>query len=322
MVAPGLRNQRIIAMLYREGDAVRRLVSLSAAEDTQASSHWAHYHRNFLASPDGTITGIEGFGGFSPPFGLFAGMAHRLFQSRYRRMAAGSDFKRIDAVAARMTAMQGKAYDLDVLRQSLTAAFLASRLGAPWPLVAVIGDGFASLTTLLLASGLAQQVVLVNLNRTLLVDAVYFRKCEQLEAGMTMCLAENSADLNFALSSGTRCILLPAAAHEALRAAPFDLFINIASMQEMDPAVTAGYFADMRHTASSKKTFFYCCNREQKVLPDGTKSIFAEYPWSSADEILVDELCPWHQEYYELRPPFYRHYDGPHQHRLVRLVST
>lgn len=308
-------------MLYREGEAIRRLMSLASLEDSQASAHWAHYHRNFVVDPDGTIKGIEGFGGCAPPYGLLSAAAHRLLQARYRRMAVGSHFRRIDVIARQMTEAQGKAYDLDVLRQALSAAFLAERLAVPWPLVAVIGDGFASLATLLLASGLARQVILVNLNRTLLVDAVYFQKCRHWQADLTMALAESGRGLDRVLSEGTRCALLPAASHEALRVAPIDLFVNIASMQEMNPSVTAGYFSDMRCVARAGRAWFYCCNREQKTLPDGTISSFAEYPWSPSDEILVDELSPWHQEYYELRPPFYRHYDGPHRHRLVRLAG-
>ena len=40
----------------------------------------------------------------------------------------------------------------------------------------IIGDGFGSLTSILLASKLSRQVILVNLTKTLLVDLLYLKK--------------------------------------------------------------------------------------------------------------------------------------------------
>ena len=64
---------------------------------------------------------------------------------------------------------------------------------------------------------------------------------------------------------------------------------------------------------------FYCCNREEKTLPDGTIVKFDNYPWHLSSEIQEDELCPWSQKYYSPRPPFYRNYLGPIRHRLVKF---
>ena len=67
---------------------------------------------------------------------------------------------------------------------------------------------------------------------------------------------------------------------------------------------------------------FYCCNREEKRLPDGTITRFADYPWRGSDRVLVDERCPWHQRHYRFRPPFYRPFDGPTRHRLALLAAV
>jgi hypothetical protein len=91
-------------------------------------------------------------------------------------------------------------------------------------------------------------------------------------------------------------------------------------MQEMTIESVSDYFTCMRSAAQGMGPYFYCCNRVEKLLPDGALIRFDEYPWSKADEVLVDELCPWHQRYYALRPPFYRPFDGPVQHRLARLA--
>lgn len=60
-------------------------------------------------------------------------------------------------------------------------------------------------------------------------------------------------------------------------------------------------------------------NREHKVLPDGTDVIFDDYPWDSADKIILEGLVPWHQQYYRFVPPSFRTYDGPVKHRLSKM---
>ena len=114
-------------------------------------------------------------------------------------------------------------------------------------------------------------------------------------------------------------IAIQAMDHELLRLCPVDLALNIASMQEMDTPVISAYFEDLRAIASQRQLASYCCNREENRLPDGTVTRFSEYPWNSSDKITVDELCPWHQQYYVFRIPAYRLYDGPIRHRLATL---
>ena len=130
-------------------------------------------------------------------------------------------------------------------------------------------------------------------------------------------LAQALAKRESGIPLGRGVIAIQAADHKLLRACPVDVALNIASMQEMDPSDISAYFDDLRAIASHRQLALYCCNREQKRLPDGEVTRFAEYPWCSNDKIVVDELCPWHQQYYVCRPPAYRLYDGPIRHRLV-----
>ena len=92
-------------------------------------------------------------------------------------------------------------------------------------------------------------------------------------------------------------------------------------MQEMDPQIIEEYFNDLRSVVANNEMYFYCANREEKLLPDGTVTRFSEYPWLIEDEVKIDELCPWHQFYYALMPPFYRPYDVAIRHRLVKLAA-
>jgi putative sugar O-methyltransferase len=240
-------------------------------------------------------------------------------------------FTAIDSLADEITTRQGRAYDLDVLRQSLTLAFLRDHFPnalSPRATACVIGDGFASMTALLLASGSANRVVLINLTKTLLVDLWYLKLWmgeEVFESSVD--LATDDENLARALAKPAtneagwgRVVAIQASDRKLLRNCPVDIALNIASMQEMNPQVIAAYFDDLRAIASQRQLVFYCCNREEKTLPDGTVTRFAAYPWHEGDQILVDELCPWHQKYYAFRPPFYRSYDGPIRHRLLTLA--
>ncbi|MEM7525860.1 MAG: sugar O-methyltransferase, partial [Pseudomonadota bacterium] len=92
--------------------------------------------------------------------------------------------------------------------------------------------------------------------------------------------------------------------------------------QEMDPAIVKAYFSIFRSIAEKRKFYVYACNRETKVLSDGVAVNFCEYGWSSRDQIIIDEPCPWHQFFYCLRPPFLKSYDGVHRHRLVQLAPA
>lgn len=309
-------------MLYKGNSAIAFLKDQVLHDDPASSSHWQFFHKDFCFYEDDTFSGLLGFGGCQLPYKGLRLFLHKILQKKYRAMVScDPEFDLIDHTAKVITQKQNRAYDLDVLRQTLTLPFLKRHLSflGNKSAVAVIGDGFASMTCLLLATGLAKYVFLINLNKTLLVDAVYIKKW----------LGENDFEQKFNLVTDNQSLAQPlnggeviatqAIYHELMRFIPLDLVINIASMQEMDPDVIHSYFEDMRAISKNKSLYFYCCNREEKLLPDGKKIQFLNYPWSKSDFILVDELCPWHQQYYVLYPPFYKNYDGPIRHRIVKF---
>ena len=66
--------------------------------------------------------------------------------------------------------MNNKAYSLDILRQVISLSYLKDKgVVKDGGLSCVIGDGFATMTSLLLKCS-RQSVVLVNLAKTLLMD--------------------------------------------------------------------------------------------------------------------------------------------------------
>ncbi len=91
-----------------------------------------------------------------------------------------------------------------------------------------------------------------------------------------------------------------------------ELFINIASFQEMTTNEINEYFQIIKNNKSK----LYCCNREYKKLPDGEEIYFEKYPFSNSKKIFW-ENCSWHQKLYSLKPPFIHKYDGNVKHCLV-----
>lgn len=317
--------------MYSGNKAIDYLASEIQKDDVGESSHWKMYHSDFKYTGVG-FEGIQGFGGNAKSYKGLTKILHTKLQGRFRKM--GKDYKNFDVIdnlASDITEKQGRAYDLDVLRQSLTLAFLTDKLSeinnSPNTTACLIGDGFASMTSLILASGFTNTVILVNLTKTLLVD-LHYLKLWMGDSGF-----ESSVDLVTDLKSITAAlskkssksddkftvIAIQAENHELLRHCPIDIAINIASMQEMNPSTIAEYFEDFRMIATVRELYFYCCNREEKMLPDGTITRFSEYPWNKNDIIINDELCPWHQQYYVSKPPFYHKYDGPIRQRLAVL---
>jgi hypothetical protein len=244
---------------------------------------------------------------------------HWILQIPFRFIGARfKNFKKINRKASSIAECQDRAYDGDLMRHTLTMAMINDRLDVDQDLnlVAVIGDGFANMSSILLSSNSHSRVILVNLTKTLLLDLAFLRKAFPHE---NIALAQNADEMEEAIASNnTRVIAVRADDMHILAQAPVTLGINIKSMMEMDPHVTAEYF-DVLRKSSAKKTAFYCCNRDKKTWADGTVIRFSEYPWHAEDTILVDEPCAWDQFGYRKEIPFYYKRSGLNRHRLVYL---
>jgi hypothetical protein len=249
-------------------------------------------------------------------------MGHALLQVPIRRHGgAYPAFRRIDALAREIAGRQGRIYDLGMLRQALTVAYVDSRIGlaATEGSFLVVGDGYGMLTALLLAAFPGRTVILANLTQTLLADFIFIRRALP---DRVLMLASDDAGFAEALQRARGGVIGLRADDQALAAAArVAVAFNVVSMQEMTPAVIAAYFDTLRRTPGPP-TWFYCCNRAEKTLPDGTVVRFDDFPWRPADEIAEDGLCPWHRYYYAPAWPIYRAYDGPTRHRLARLAKA
>lgn len=248
------------------------------------SSHW-HEMLSTFRHESGGFSGLRGFGTVYP---TYTRAWHLTMQRRFRPLGRRyPSFSRFAQAGRRVARRQKRALCLDMLRQIFTLAVCdAHGVIRPGGTYTVIGDGFGALASLILEAVPGARVALINLPQVLDVDRHY----------LTLAHPRHAATF------------IPAGGEMPSSLATF----NVASMQEMNPDVIDDYFRMIR----ARSKFFYCCNRIEKRLPDGTVTRFHDYPWFGT--VLLDELCPWHREFYSPIPPFWRPYDGPIQHRLIR----
>ena len=181
--------------------------------------------------------------------------------------------------------------------------------------ICIIGDGHGFFGTLIKSLIPDTKIIFVNLGRNLLIDVVCFSSIFTDNEALHLFRESDKEDI-----SNHSIVFLEAENYKLMRDLPISLFINIASMQEMDLSMINNYFDAMRTT--TVESYFYCVNREEKTLPDGSVIRFNDYPWQSSEisgEGSIDDLCPWYQEYPSSIPPFWKPFDGPHLHRLIKL---
>ncbi len=183
-------------------------------------------------------------------------------------------------------------------------------------IICIIGDGYGFFSNLLRQFEPSIKVISINLGKTLLFDVQYSKACFP---DIDVALIRSMQDKELLFENDISFI--EAENYHFLQDLPIDMFINVASMQEMNPEIVENYFNYMRGS-SRPSPYFYCCNRVEKSLPDGTIINFFDYPWKNKDKVIVDELCPWYQKfpYFSLKIfPIWRPFDGPIWHRLLKF---
>lgn len=246
------------------------------------SSHW----QKMLEGFDGRPENLRGVAHLSK---RNRNLFHWLFQRKYFALGKSyPSFRKFLAAGRRVAAKNGRAFDLHMLRQCLTLGLIESHVPLDNARIIVIGDGFAAMGSTIMEALPKCHLTFINIKPVLEMDFDYFAMAHPNKTATFMPSEEMDG--------------LPAA----------DLSIDIACMGEINPEVRDRYFAILK----DRVALTYSCNRESKTFPDGTTTNFHDYPWSGS--FLVDELSPWHEDFYSFRPPFWRKFDGPVRHRLVR----
>jgi hypothetical protein len=312
LLEPAAVQRRLLQRYYSNGKA---LVTESA------SSHWRQFSKNFSARADGNDFELVGSGfGESSNSGVVARLSALVGNSLHLASLAMPHLRQDVNEARAIVERMGLVFSQDAFRQACTLNLLTRHLStvAPPGRILVIGDGHGILSALLHARYPDARIFLADLGSVLLFQAYHLsRAYPDAAQAITDETAAGMCTFN----------LCPADRLDTLPRGSFDLAINVASMQEMDPAVTAGYFALLRQHDTS---LFYCCNRVEKRMVGGEVARFMDFPWLPSDVHLVDELCPWHQWFIGrgtsphvrllgVPVPLMHRYDGPHWHRLTRL---
>lgn len=295
-------------------------------DENVTSSHWKEYSTKIkvknIEDEDSEQFDIRGYG-----FGenqklnflnqIFSNVAISVYNFMLKMPWLNQDIEKSKQLVTKM----GLSYSLDGFRQTCTLNFLKRNLLSPPKRILIIGDGYGILAALLHATYPDVIIYLIDLGPMLFFQSFYLNKAFPKISQSISCSKEVFIESAFNF--------LPADKIESLPSYSFDLAINIASMQEMDMKVVSRYFCLMRE---NKTKAFYCCNRLEKQMPGGEVSSFMHYPWFPSDNILIDELCPWHTWFlgygdspnvklFGLPLPLVHRYDGPHWHRFALLSS-
>ena len=194
-----------------------------------------------------------------------------------------------------------------------TSAFnlICSQIKAKQFTICVIGDGASNFVALsLMDSTKFNKIISVNLSEIHLVETEMLFKVGISESQMLIVDSEESA-LRFS-QSDAKVAIVSADDAKCLSSLRIDIFVNMSSMQEMTKEAISEYFWLIKKSGA----YFYCCNREEKKLPDGSIIRFSEYPWSGAS-FSLDEICPWMRKTVNLTRPFIRRQEV-HRHVLVK----
>lgn len=230
-------------------------------------------------------------------------------------------------IAMPLAKRMGFPFTYDCFRQVCTFVMLSKDVSREKQFnVIIIGDGYGFLASLIKEVFPNARVHLIDLGKTLIFQCHY---CHKAHPGKNHYLINNdgSGSMRNFEADFTYC---PAENLHKLDSVTFDWAVNIVSMQEMNNATIQNYF-DFLRKHITEDHFFYCCNREEKIMPGGEVSHFMSYPWHDQDRHLIDEICPWQKHIitshrtengptlFNRRIPFINYFDGNIRHRLSVL---
>jgi hypothetical protein len=171
--------------------------------------------------------------------------------------------------------------------------------------ICVIGDGKANFILGALKIFPESQIYSVNLAEVLIHDYIIIKKFKLLKKSLIkICKKKN--DIN---DKNIKIFFIPSNNKSFLINSGIDLFVNVASFQEMNEQEINKYF----HIIKSNNSNFYICNREKKILPGGEIIRFNNYPWGNANFEFYED-CKYCRYYYTFRFPFFKKYDGNIKH--------
>ena len=199
--------------------------------------------------------------------------------------------------------------DADVIRHIFTFNTISKYIEPKS--ICIIGDG--KLNGVLSANLMFPKAKLynVNLSEVLMHDLVILNKTNLKIKEEVNLVEKIDQEVN-----NKQLELIPSNFKNYLLNKKIDLFVNMASFQEMGKSEIADYFKIMKNN----NAMLYCCNRDYKKLVGGEEIYFSEYPFNDAEKIFW-ESCTWHKKYYSLKYPFIRKFPSNVLHCLVKFSN-
>ena len=291
------------------------LESKTTVNQIYKSSHWDYHLKGFekdeILKGNFLPLGFGGFSGRSLRGRLYHALFQRLLFSEVGKYRSYESYR----VAEQVAKKQNRNIDFDLLRHVFTFNLLINQISyiSNPHNVCVIGDGMSNFLSIAIGINFGSKLISINLPEVLMNDLILLMRLGIVSSEVK--IAQNKGELSTYLNdTETRIILIVAADSTAVADSGVDLFVNIASFQEMTLPTIKIYFDLIK----SNSAMFYCCNREEKILYGGETIIFDQYPWGKSD-VVFDEECPWSQFFYKIGKDgkIKRKYDGRVRHKLV-----
>jgi putative sugar O-methyltransferase len=282
---------------------IKKLKNFIKFTERNKSSHWKKYLNS--KSDIKNIYSSMGFGSYSKKKPLKKIIHYILARIVFgKNIFLSNSFNKYKKIFDK----NGRQIDVDTIRHIYTFKLLAEKLKLfKIKKICLIGDGKLNGIIGCLSHFPNAKIYSINLAETLINDYLICKNMKLIKI-KNIQVVNNANDLK----KSKKLFLLPSHLKKLLFKKKVDLFINIASFQEMKYSEIKKYF----NIIKSNKSYLYCANREHKRLPDNKNIYFSKYPWGHGKKIILGD-CKWHQKFYNFSFPFVKKYEGNIKHCLI-----
>lgn len=161
--------------------------------------------------------------------------------------------------------------------------------------ICTIGDGKANFVHGLLNNKKISKIFSVNLPQALIQDYLIIKKYNSIDLNLVK-IVETEKDID----DKHKLFLIPAENKKTLLMKNINLFVNMASFQEMPLKETISYLDIIK----SNHAYLYSLNREEKIMYDGTKIKYCDFGINEKAKIIFEEQANFCKYYYSSSLPF------------------
>lgn len=279
------------------------------------SSHWEKFGKGQRAEyTDHSCLSIEGLG-----FGDYENSKNLRIRDRFINIFATITSKitiytlpkHLRRVVKNLAEKTDRVVNQDFIRLAKSAESIVHHIEThKSKRILIIGDGWGTLGCLLKEIHPELVIVQVNLGRSLLFDLAFSSKALSKYEHCLITKLSEIQDEDFSYMPAEEL---------SLENADIELFIAIASFQEMDIEIVNEYLNLIRK--QDVISYLYSANRISKTLPDGSIIRKEDYGWSSHDEIIFERTPWWLNWGVRRRPPFLFRMDGKIDETLVQISN-